>query len=255
MLSPELSAETIIKLAILLESGFVAGALAMMAGNRRTDNTAKRNRWMKFRGYFLIVHAMVAIISSGGWVMLSILAVLISGASVELTLAIRHGGTGPQRLPVNVIGLLVFVLCCSGLTWFALASPATSVLFVYIVVAVLDAYSQLAGQIFGRHKLAPGISPNKTIEGAVGGFSMAILTAVLLRELAGCQISSAAALGVCIAFAGTCGDLAASAFKRFNGIKDYSSLLPGQGGIIDRFNSFFASCACCSLIRIPGLIN
>ena len=86
-----------------------------------------------------------------------------------------------------------------------------------------DIFAYFSGMLFGRHKLCPELSPKKTIEGAVGG----VLGSVLLSALFGFLASPVSMLG----------DLTASAYKRKMGIKDYGDLIPGHGGIMDRFDS------------------
>ncbi len=107
-----------------------------------------------------------------------------------------------------------------------------------------DTCAYVAGVAFGKHKMAPVLSPKKSIEGAVGG----VIGAAALGAIYGAVFSEKISLPVkpAIAFAVICalgalvsmvGDLAASAIKRDHEIKDYSNLIPGHGGIMDRFDS------------------
>lgn len=108
-----------------------------------------------------------------------------------------------------------------------------------------DTGAFFAGKLFGKHKLAPNLSPNKTVEGAVGGVLLAaILTTVwgiFIFETRNPDINllilKYTAIGVICAVFSQLGDLFASAVKRFTGIKDFGRLLPGHGGVIDRFDS------------------
>jgi phosphatidate cytidylyltransferase len=111
-----------------------------------------------------------------------------------------------------------------------------------LIVTVFDAFSQLTGQLFGKTKLVPTISPNKTWEGLIGGLASAILISMLFSSLIALPILKTMALGLVISLFAFCGDLLASISKRKFGIKDFSNLLPGQGGFVDRFDSLiFAS--------------
>lgn len=106
-----------------------------------------------------------------------------------------------------------------------------------------DSCAYCAGILFGKHKAAPALSPKKTWEGCIGGVIGAALLAVLyglaMNGIFSQNISIAlyALIGACAAVISQVGDLAASALKRNNDIKDYSNLIPGHGGILDRFDS------------------
>jgi phosphatidate cytidylyltransferase len=107
-------------------------------------------------------------------------------------------------------------------------------LFVYITVLVFDGFSQVSGQLFGKTKLVPSISPAKTLEGLMGGLIMAFVTSWLMWG-AGSDHLTLTFVNCAFAFAG---DLLASYYKRKCGVKDYSNLIPGHGGVLDRFDSF-----------------
>ena len=117
------------------------------------------------------------------------------------------------------------------------------ILVPFILAFISDSGAYFAGKFLGKHKLAPTISPKKTIEGAVGGILGAIvgmlIYGVILQLAFGFQINYAAAIlyGVIGSVAGVFGDLCFSVIKRQTGIKDYGNLIPGHGGILDRFDS------------------
>ena len=111
---------------------------------------------------------------------------------------------------------------------------------------VTDTFAYFTGRLFGRHKLAPVISPKKTVEGSLGG----ILFAVAVFALYGWIVSSYGPVpnypilllaGLLVSVVSQIGDLALSAIKREYGIKDYSRLFPGHGGVLDRFDSVIAT--------------
>jgi phosphatidate cytidylyltransferase len=116
-------------------------------------------------------------------------------------------------------------------------------LLIYICASVSDVCALAVGMAIGRHKLAPVLSPKKTIEGAIGGIAGSALVSCLLAlvvqyfEKGTHVLPLFLIIGICGSIIGQTGDLAASAIKRNNGIKDYGSLIPGHGGIMDRFDS------------------
>lgn len=116
-------------------------------------------------------------------------------------------------------------------------------LLIYVCSSVSDVCALAVGLAIGRHKLAPVLSPKKTVEGAVGGVlgstAVSCLVALLLRRFySGTDaLILFAVIGVCGSIISQTGDLAASAIKRNHGIKDYGNLIPGHGGVMDRFDS------------------
>ena len=100
-----------------------------------------------------------------------------------------------------------------------------------------DSFAYFVGSAIGKHKLCPAISPNKTIEGAVGAVVGTTAMTVALGAFFGLPLPLMALLGVLIAVFGTLGDLVESVAKRHTGIKDSGNIIPGHGGIWDRFDS------------------
>jgi phosphatidate cytidylyltransferase len=133
-------------------------------------------------------------------------------------------------------------------------------LFIWIVVIAAfgsDIFAYFTGYFLGKHKMAPNLSPKKTIEGAVGGLVGSSLLAwvfgiIFMKDMAlVCLL-----LGLFGGAAGMAGDLTASAFKRKMGIKDYGKLIPGHGGIMDRFDSviFVAPVVYYAIVLLTGAL-
>lgn len=118
---------------------------------------------------------------------------------------------------------------------------------LFIVPWSTDTFAYFSGRLFGKHKLIPDVSPKKTVEGAIGGFVMATAITVLYGVLIGLftdvhpQYLSLIVAGVLMSCASMIGDLVMSLVKRNYGVKDFSKLLPGHGGILDRFDSNLAA--------------
>ena len=103
-----------------------------------------------------------------------------------------------------------------------------------------DTFAYFVGSAIGSHKLAPSISPNKTVEGFLGSIFGTTLTGVVVGNfLFGFPLIQMAAAGCLLAIVATLGDLVESAIKRFTGIKDSGFIIPGHGGVLDRFDSIF----------------
>jgi len=134
------------------------------------------------------------------------------------------------------LGMLVAVHGLRG--W-----PATLLLIGTVVVS--DSMQYYSGRLFGRHPLAPAISPKKTLEGAVGGVisGTAFMTVAGARALPFSGFAPLIVLGVLVVVLGICGDLFESRLKRAAGLKDSSSLIPGHGGVLDRIDALLFAAA------------
>jgi phosphatidate cytidylyltransferase len=118
------------------------------------------------------------------------------------------------------------------------------ILGVAICAVGYDVGGYFIGSQFGKNRLAPEISPNKTMEGLIGGMALAFLLAVLvvshITPWKG-DLGHAIGLGLTVAIAAPLGDLCESLLKRDLGIKDVGSILPGHGGVLDRFDAILFS--------------
>lgn len=162
---------------------------------------------------------------------------------------------GPSRKPLVALGITVVgVIYPSLVTYiyplrhhdYAVGALAGTML-VMLPVAVTwatDTGAYAFGRMFGRHKLIPSVSPAKTVEGAMGGLLIAVVGAwayvqFLLEPFAQLSLAPLGIIvfGIIVGVVGQVGDLAESLLKRDAGVKDSSRLLPGHGGILDRFDS------------------
>ena len=112
------------------------------------------------------------------------------------------------------------------------------ILALVILISCNDTFAYFAGVLFGKHKMAPNISPKKSWEGLVGGLIASIIGgALIFHNTFDVAWYIGSAIGVMTVVTATCGDLIESAIKRDLAIKDMSNLLPGHGGIMDRLDS------------------
>ena len=139
------------------------------------------------------------------------------------------------------IGLLYpFVYLIRGdSTWMQPSPGGWWVFFLLASLWVCDTGAMFFGSQFGKHQLAPAVSPNKTVEGFIGGFIGAGIVAVIFKIfwLPDVAYQHFAALPLLIGTFGQIGDLVESLWKRAIGIKDSSAIIPGHGGVLDRFDS------------------
>lgn len=141
-----------------------------------------------------------------------------------------------------VAGLWSFLLLIRELprhTQVEYGSAGTWIVMLLVTIWVCDTAAYFTGLAFGRHKLFERVSPKKTWEGAAGGLIFAILMAVAAHYWFGrdLRLVDSIVIGAIIGTIGQMSDLAESLFKRDAGVKDSSSLIPGHGGVLDRFDS------------------
>lgn len=113
-------------------------------------------------------------------------------------------------------------------------------IYLLLITTMTDSFALFTGMLIGKHKLAPEISPKKTIEGAIGGSLMGtIISTAFYVTVINSNIPLVFVILITLALTavGQVGDLAFSAIKRYYGQKDFSDLIPGHGGILDRFDS------------------
>lgn len=203
---------------------------------------ARGLRPMRLTGLALTA-ALVLAVGVPGWqaapfwplaVLLLLTATLLRGADLE------------QSLPSAAFTLLGAVyLGALGGTIVALRSfgagvqGAWRVALLLAIVMVSDTLAFFVGHALGRRRLAPWLSPSKTVEGALGGILGGMLGAWAVRELGlpGLPLAHAVGLGALVAALGILGDLGESLLKRWAGVKDSGSLFPGHGGVLDRLDS------------------
>jgi len=196
---------------------------------------------------------------------------IVLGAAMALAVCIvlRQGSVLPLRFvyTVGVYGIIV-LLCAlwqnkditpANAAFALVAAPAVSFAFasilpvmamsanyiffwmIFICAWGADTGAYFAGRFFGKHKLAPNLSPKKTVEGLIGGVLTALILTIgvyflLYQHLPNNWFKCIGSV-VVLTLAGVIGDITASYIKRDAGIKDYGKLMPGHGGVMDRFDS------------------
>lgn len=152
-------------------------------------------------------------------------------------------------LPFSLLSVLAF-----RSTHYDILYTWVTPLSVFVFLWINDTGAYICGSLLGKHKLFPRISPGKSWEGSIGGFIFVAAVAVLIWHLTGqygyndlqLNVYQWIGLGLVVAVFGTWGDLVESLFKRTLGIKDSGNILPGHGGMLDRFDS--------SLLAIPAAV-
>ena len=190
---------------------------------------------------------LFAVIYAGGiWFSASILLLAVIGSLELINLSKKIGFRSSRSILVICSSLILFV---GSLTYgILLRNHDNGVYLAYWLIAVVivsDTCAFFVGRRLGKHKLAPNISPMKTIEGAIGGILGAVIASLAIKyiftelEVFSIDISVSISVigGVLIGCIGIIGDLGESKLKRMAGVKDSGTIFPGHGGVLDRLDS------------------
>ncbi len=178
--------------------------------------------------------AQVGPVAIGGW------------AALATVLTVLFFALAPRRDALQNASITIMGMGWVGMLAFAIlieqgAQPVAFILFVVLLIAFNDMGAYFVGRSFGRRKLAPEVSPNKTVEGLIGGLVASAVVASILTTFPAWEaigIGRGLAIAVTVGLFGPIGDLIESAIKRAMGVKDMGSVLPGHGGMLDRIDSF-----------------
>ena len=180
----------------------------------------------------------LAAAASGDSFVVVALALVVAGGVLTLAL----GPPSPAaftRAATMIFAPLYVGLPLGALVWIHAHHGAGPTTWLIAVIAVSDSAQYYSGRAFGRRRLAPAVSPAKTVEGAVGGLVVVAVAGALLGMtlLAAVHPLVAAGLAELLALFGIAGDLFESLLKRSAGVKDSSQLIPGHGGVLDRIDA------------------
>jgi phosphatidate cytidylyltransferase len=148
-------------------------------------------------------------------------------------------GTPKKQLYGISLALLICFFSFPHLLWIRdKFDGLAAIIFIVVVTELNDVFQYLMGKFFGKHKITPHVSPNKTLEGLIGGvFLTIILSNILGYFLLETSILNNSILGLVLGISGFFGDIFMSYVKRKTGVKDTGTLLPGHGGLLDRMDS------------------
>ena len=202
-------------------------------------------RDLRTRTITAIVYAVLVVLAVGGPQIVLLIVLVVAGLiGLRELVALRAGQ------PALVLGAIFFVgLVCIWLLRAAGplgARPGTADwLPVWLILAILstwaaDVAAYVVGSTLGRRRIAPAISPGKTIEGTLAGFVASALVVLAIAALLGLPRAPVIVLAIGSGAVGLAGDLLESYVKRRGGVKDSGAILPGHGGLLDRLDSLTA---------------
>ena len=220
------------------------GIMSAIAVYELLHNTGlvKNNRFVVYG----IVMAVFVALWSNLWTVypLYLLGMLAFFCVLFGELLLSHSEVNIHDLAVSFLaGGIIPYMFCSIVRIHGLATGRFLILLPFVIAFLSDTGAYFAGKFFGKHKLAPVVSPKKTVEGVIGGVLGAVAGVVcycyVLQEYYGFLVnwSCVPLYSVLGSLGAVFGDLCFSVIKRQTGIKDYGNLIPGHGGILDRFDS------------------
>ncbi len=208
-------------------------------------NTRRADHWALALAFFVILPVHYWLIWAGKYGMYSIFIPVYAFLLLPILAALRGD---KDRFLVRIAevqwALMICVYCASHVpALLDLKIPGYEgrnillIAFLVVVVQSSDVLQYVWGKLFGKRKIAPELSPSKTVEGFVGGIFSATLVGVLLSWMTPFGILGAAGLAFVITIMGFFGGLVMSAIKRDRGVKDWGHMIAGHGGFIDRLDS------------------
>ena len=198
-------------------------------------NTISKQLKIKFWVYLLIVNVHLFLLQyfiRGFWI-LSVLILFLGFFEISklFTAFVKTG-----NLKTGIISEVIYLLAGWCYFRFILMDPIT-ILYTYLLVVTFDGSCQLTGIVTGKNKMFEQISPGKTWEGLAGGIIGSLFIVFLFRKDFSLELGNVIFKWMLIIAFAFIGDALASLVKRRAGIKDFSRLIPGHGGVIDRFDS------------------
>lgn len=183
------------------------------------------------------VPLFVNLIRGDGGLWIIPLAVIAAMLALVGTVAMRGSAGAPDGAILTALGAIyVGVLFPYFAMLRNLRGGIPTIILMLLLVVASDSGAYFVGSAIGRIKLAPRVSPKKSLEGAIGGLLAAVIAGIILRRwfAPDWSLSATAAISAAIAILAQAGDLAGSAFKRTAGVKDSGWIFPGHGGLLDR---------------------
>jgi phosphatidate cytidylyltransferase len=242
----------IITIYLIILSYFLLGFIGFFFINKKTDKSIARENWIKYITYFLIIHILFFCIAfyPDAFFYLGLIIFLVGMGEV----LVLFFPSGYYRKSLFLMSLFVYMTL--GILFLRFTTlDQNLILYSFLIISIFDAFSQISGQLFGRRKILPSISPAKTLEGFMGGVMFALAGSMILKHLIDVGLAETLALASGIVICAFSGDMAASYIKRQFHVKDFSKLIPGHGGFLDRFDSLIGGGAFISLAELIKLFG
>ena len=222
---------------IVIISYYILGTVGIYFINRKKDPDTQRKAWIKHIVYFIVTNIIFFSIAFNTSIFRIIAAAIIIEGFIELYMLFRRSDYNNKIF--FLVSVLIFIFSATGFYLFGKMDRGI-ILFSFLILSIFDGFSQVTGQLLGKRKLFQKISPNKTVEGFIGGAVIALLSGLVFRQLIPASPPMAIMAAAVVTLFAFAGDAAKSAYKRKFKVKDFARIIPGHGGFLDRFDSLIA---------------
>ena len=201
---------------------------------RMRDKGIRITGWVMYS--YLAIQAFLSITGSG---LMATMAWFTAGVFIALFSGILHRDVSGEGALFTLAGLSYPCFPFALMMHISVSDRwAVTLLIACLSTWICDAFALFGGKLFGKHKVAPDVSPNKTVEGCICGAVFSLLGGLIawlaMRASTGITLLQSFATALAASTLGQIGDLAESLIKRYIGVKDFSNLIPGHGGMFDR---------------------
>ena len=234
----------LITIPLILLGGIYFNALALvlgLIGMWELLRYTKMPEYMKYLGYIMyVVMFLFGYFNAGRVVLVNTCYLIIALFVCFIPLIFYHDDKVYNINDVfYLFSSILFISFVFSLFVFVRSRSLEIVFYLLLITTMTDTFAYLIGRKFGKHKLIPSVSPNKTVEGFVGGlvFGTLITTLFYVFTIGKINIFVLILMTMILSVAGQFGDLVFSSIKRHFKVKDFSNIMPGHGGILDRLDS------------------
>lgn len=234
----------LITIPLILLGGIYFNALALvlgLIGMWELLRYTKMPEYMKYLGYIMyVVMFLFGYFNAGRVVLVNTCYLIIALFVCFIPLIFYHDDKVYNINDVfYLFSSILFISFVFSLFVFVRSRSLEIVFYLLLITTMTDTFAYLIGRKFGKHKLIPSVSPNKTVEGFVGGLVFCTLIATLFYvfTIGKINIFVLILMTMILSIAGQFGDLVFSSIKRHFKVKDFSNIMPGHGGILDRLDS------------------
>jgi len=215
----------------------ILGGLGVAIANLNASQEANRRRWIRYYSHIITTLVVIFTIFTK---LLSVFTILIIVAGyyevIRVVFKYKH-----RTFALLISSLAGYTLIAAGFLFFSFIFNPYFVFSIYLQVLMFDIFRQVTIFVLKTMGIVKSANAGNTVEGVIGGFIFCIITALIVSGMMNVTFAVSLFIGVLTATTAVTGDLLATWFKKKMTVKYYSRLLPGQGGFLDRFDSYMMS--------------